>query len=691
MTNSVESHKLSADIENLFDLITKFLYSSKEIFLRELISNASDALDKYRFMSSSDSSLPTDTDLRIDVIPSKSTNTLRILDTGCGMTRQDLIQNLSSIAHSGTKEFLKAAKDKLSDEALIGQFGVGFFSSFLVAGEVAVTSTSAQEKKTYLWKSKGNGNYTIEELEYSGKHGTEVLLTMKEEGVEYLEDEKLKEVVKKYNSFAAYPLYIHLLKEKAKPSPEKEDKEDDADKEEEGKIEEIKDEEEEDKKEEEKEFEVVEEKINAMEPIWRRKKEEVTEEQYEAFYKEISKDWDKHMAEKHFRVESTDLEFSAVLFVPARAPFDMFESKKKKNNIKLYVKRVFIMDDCGELLPDWLSFLHGVIDSEHLDLNVSREILQKSDVLKKIRKVLTKKALELITEIAEDAEKYEKLMSNFGKNLKLGIHEDAENREALSALLRFDSSKRSAVSLDRYIESYDKELEEKGIYYISEESKQAAEKSPFLEGYRKAGVEVLFLTETIDEYVATQLKEYKGFSLKNVTKEGVTVPGQKKEEKEDNEEDKKFFEGVKKVLEGEVEKVVGAKNLTDSPASVSSTDYGWSANMERIMKNQALKDNQMSSFMMGKKVFGLNMEHPIVTKLRDEEYTGDEFKKKVKTMFYASSLSCGYGLESKSSDFAGFVYEMMGKEMNVEIKPIVREEEKKEEENKEEEKVTELD
>jgi len=346
------------------------------------------------------------------------------------------------------------------------------------------------------------------------------------------------------------------------------------------------------------------------------------------------------------------------------------------------------MDDCEELIPNWLGFIHGVIDSEHLDLNVSREILQKSKVIQKMRKIVTKKIIELLLEMSEDEEKLEKLLKEFGKNIKQGIYEEEEHRESLSSLMRFNSTKKAKVSLDGYIEGYDKELEEKGIYYISAENKTAAENSPFLEGYKKANIEVLYLTETIDEYVSGQLKAYKGFILKNITKSDVSVPGKKEDKEENSEEEKKFIEAVKKSLDKEVEDVVKVTYLTNTPASVSSSNAGYTANMERIMKSQALGSDMMSQFMMGKRIMGINMKHSIIEKLRETDFESDNFKNTIKTIFYLACLSCGYSLEDKSKFLAQNVYNMMAKEMKVELQI---EDENTPQEANEEKEVTEID
>merc|ERR1711937_108992 len=396
------------------------------------------------------------------------------------------------------------------------------------------------------------------------------------------------------------------------------------------------------------------EKVNTQRPIWMRKPDEVKDEEYTAFYKSISNDWEEHLAVKHFKVEG-QLEFSGLLFVPKRAPMEMFDQKKKKNNIKLYVRRVFIMDNCEELCPTWLSFIKGVVDSEYLPLNISRENLQQSKILKLIQKNLVKKCVELFKEIAENDEDYKTFYGAFSKMIKLGIHEDAKNRKKIAEFLRYHSTKsgEDQVSLKTYVERMKEN--QKVIYYITGESKEAVENSPFLEALKKRDLEVLFLVDPIDEYAIQQLKDYQGKTMACATKEGLDLC-LSEEEKKKQEEEKAAFEGlckkVKDILGSKVEKVIISDRMVDSPCSLVTGEYGWSANMERIMRAQALRDSTMSKYMMAKKTMELNPQHPIVKSLKDKlsDDSADSAAKDLIWLLYETALlTSGFSLDNPGS------------------------------------------
>ena len=695
-TEEANTFNFNADINQLLSLIINTFYSNKEIFLRELISNASDALDKIRYLSITDPSvLKNEEKLFIRIIPDKTNNTLTIWDSGIGMTKTDLINNLGTIARSGTRHFMELLNAG-ADISMIGQFGVGFYSSYLVANKVVVISKSNDDEQ-YRWESIANSTFqVVKDTILNDKsnaigRGTKIILYLKDECVEFLEERKLKDLVKKHSEFISFPieLWIEKTTEKEvdddeddeKKDEEKKDEKKEEEKKDEEKKEEKKDEEKkegEEKKEEEKKDEEgpkVEdtkeekkekkkkkikevthefERVNNTKPIWLRKKEDVTKEEYANFYKSITNDWEDHLACIHFTMEG-HLEIKGILFVPKRAPFDLFEANKKKTNIKLYVRRVFIMDDCDELIPEYLGFIKGVIDSDDLPLNISRESLQQNKILKAIKKSITKKCIELFFQIAENAEDFKKFYEQFSKNLKLGIHEDATNRAKLAELLRYYSSKsgEEMVSFKQYIERM--QPKQKYIYYITGESKSVVAASPFIEKLKEKGIEVLYLTDPIDEYCIQQLKDFDGKQLKCCSKEGLDL--------EDTEEEKKAFEElktqyepvckkIKEILDNKVEKVVVGERLDESPCVLVTSEFGWTANMERIMKAQALRDNSMTSYMISKKTLEINPKHGIIKELKaqlEKDSNSSNIKDTVWLLYDTSLLNSGFSIEDPNA------------------------------------------
>ena len=676
-----ETFAFSADINQLLSLIINTFYSNKDIFLRELISNSSDALDKVRYQSLTDPTvLDSCTDLKVNLIPNREKGTLTIEDTGIGMTKEDLVNNLGTIAKSGTKSFMEALQAG-ADISMIGQFGVGFYSAYLVADTVTVYSKH-NEDKMYVWESRAGGSFTVSECDASVTpllRGTRMVLTLKEDMLEYLEEQKLKDLVKRHSEFIDFPIQLWTERTEDKevtddesdedePVEKQSDAADDAEAKEE--VSDAADDDDdvpevEDATDEPKKTKTIQEvsydweHLNHQKPLWMRKAGDVSQEDYVSFYKALSNDWEEHATVKHFAVEG-QLEFRALLFTPKRAPFDMFEGggKKKTSNVKLYVRRVFITDECEDLLPEYLSFVKGVVDSEDLPLNISRETLQQNRIIRVIKKSLVKKCLEMFEDLKEDDEKYNAFYQAFSKNLKLGVHEDSANRSKLAKLLKYNTSKTEAdelVSLDGYVERMKEN--QKGIYYVTGESLEVVKSSPFIEKLNAKDIEVIYMVEAIDEYVVQQLKDYDGHTLICATKEGLTF------DDDDDEDEKASFEAsktacaklcnvMKDVLGGKVSKVVVSNRITESPCVLVTGEYGWSANMERIMKAQTLRDANAGMQMGGSKIMEINPDHRIIKGLLNKvnENENDKTTNDLVWLLYETSvLTSGFSLDAPTT------------------------------------------
>ncbi|CAN1323016.1 Endoplasmin homolog [Linum perenne] len=685
LRSSAEKFEFQAEVSRLMDIIINSLYSNKDIFLRELISNASDALDKIRFLSLTEKEVLGEGDnakLEIQIKLDKEKKILSIRDRGIGMTKEDLIKNLGTIAKSGTSAFVEKMQTS-GDLNLIGQFGVGFYSVYLVADYVEVISKHNEDKQ-YVWESKADGAFAISEDTWNEPlgRGTEIRLHLREEAGEYLEESKLKDLVKRYSEFINFPINLWATKEIDVEVPaDEDDTSEEEDKPEEEETEKGDDDETEDKpktktvKETTQEWEL----LNDVKAIWLRSPKDVTEEEYTKFYHSLAKDFgeEKPMSWSHFTAEG-DVEFKAVLFVPPKAPHDLYESyyNSNKSNLKLYVRRVFISDEFDELLPKYLNFLKGLVDSDTLPLNVSREMLQQHSSLKTIKKKLIRKALDMIRKLYEEDRQYTRFWNEFGKSIKLGIIEDAANRNRLAKLLRFETSRSDGklTSLDQYISRM--KSGQKDIFYITGSDKAQLEKSPFLERLVKKGYEVIYFTDAVDEYLMQYLMDYEDKKFQNVSKEGVKIADSpNKELKETFKDLTKWWKGA--LASWNVDDVKVSNRLADTPCVVVTNKYGWSGNMERIMHSQTLTDASKQAYMRGKRVLEINPRHPIVKELRERVAKDSEQDESVKAtaqlMYQTALMESGFML-SDPQDFASRIYSSVKSSLSISPDAAVEEE-----------------
>lgn len=688
---STETFEFQAEINQLMSLIINAFYSNKEIFLRELISNASDALDKIRYESLQNIEILKDnSNFEIKIRTDKDNNKLIIEDNGIGMTKEDLKQCLGTIANSGTKQFIQNL-GKTKDINLIGQFGVGFYSSYLVADNVKVR-TKHNNDKEYIWESNANGNYTITETENQElSRGTIIELTLKDDSKEYLDVDRIKDVIKTHSEYIQYPIKVYTQKTKEEEVEIEDSKEEQKEEQKEDSKEESKEESKDDPKEDDVKIEDENEKpkekktekitktyyeydqVNTQEPIWVKPTSEITDEEYKQFYRSLTGDYGDPMKYKHISVEGA-VNFKALIYIPAHAPMNLFHMERERKDVKLYVKRVFITDDCENLVPQWLNFVKGIVDSDDIPLNVSREMLQQNKYMKLIKKSLTKKIIEMIEEIKNESdEEYMKFYLSFGKNLKLGIHEDIQYEDKLVELLKFRTSKseNKYISFEEYTnhvkaqfekdvevsseEESEKKTEKvldqkyKNIYYIVGEDLDSVQNSPFVQGFTKYGLEVVYMTEAIDEYLMKRLTQYHDFTFVNISNNNVDMSAYKEvDEEKENKEHEKLIELLQQTLDKKVNKIKISNRLVAVPCMVTTDNFGWSANMERIMNSQVLGDNQMKQFMVSSKTLEINIEHPIIKNI--EASIGDEnretgIKDIIELMFDGALLASGFTIE----------------------------------------------
>lgn len=618
MTANEETLGFQTEVKQLLHLMVHSLYSNREIFLRELISNANDACDKLRFSSlDAPDLMESDSEMAVRILIDPETNELVIADNGIGMTRNDVVQNLGTIAKSGTAEFIEnLSGDSKQDANLIGQFGVGFYSAFIVADRVVVRTRRAGNDATEAveWSSSGDGQYTIKDIEKAYR-GTEIRLTLKEDASEFRETYRIRHLVTKYSDHVSIPVFLKNEVEKDDDSEAKSEWD----------------------------------QVNQATALWTRPRTEITAEEYNEFYKHVAHDFEDPMTWSHHKVEGKS-EYTGLLYAPARAPFDLW-NRESPRGLKLYVQRVFIMDRAEEFLPLYLRFIRGVVDSSDLSLNVSREILQKDTRVEAMKSAVTRRALDMLAKLAkDDTEKYQKFWETFGECLKEGPAEDHQNKERITKLLRFASTQTNTERQEVGVEDYVSRMVEgqKEIYYLVSESHTNALGSPYLEAFKKRDIEVLLLSDRIDEWLMGHLQEYKEHKFVDVTRDGLELPGegkdQKKEQKKESKAHKELLKRMKEALSNEVEDVKASVRLTDSAAVLVLTEHDMGPQMRQIMEAAG------QAMPVSKPILEINTDHGLLMRL-DSETDAGRFNELARLVFDHAQL----GAEGKLDDAPGYL------------------------------------
>lgn len=714
LTSSSEKFEFQAEVNRLMDIIINSLYKNKEVFLRELISNASDALDKIRFLALSAADMLGDKkDLEIQIQFNEELKTLTIRDTGIGMTKNELVANLGTVAKSGTTNFVEALAEG-ADMSLIGQFGVGFYSVYLVADKVRVISKNNDDDQ-YIWESTADSSFTVAKDPRGNTlgRGTEITMFLKEDAVDFLKQDKIEELVQRYSEFITFPIKLYKKTTETVEIEEEEEEEEEAKEGEEKKDDDVEVADEEDKPETPKEpkTERVDKwdwhRVNSNVAIWARDSKEISDSDYQSFYKSISKESTEARTWIHFKAEG-EVEFKGILFVPSDAQNLYDDYSNSKARIRLYVRKVLIQEDFEDLLPRYLNFIRGVVDSDDLPLNVSRETLQQHKLLKVMSKKLVRKALEMLRKLAsgksddEDEEEkkedkavsddaYIKFWEQFGKSIKMGVVEDNSNRSKLAKLLRYKTSTGGDkwVSLEEYVENMQEW--QKDIYFIAGESMDLVKKSPFLEVANKKKIEVIYLTEPVDEYTFQHLAEFDGHKLQSLSKEGLKFGDEdedtiKKRTKAYKESFKSTTKYLKDLLVGKVSKVSVSQRVVKSPSVVVTSQYGHTANMERIMRAQTFASGESIKTMSAQRTLELNPRHPIIvalSKLIEESPDAESTKDLAYHVYDTALLNSGF----TQDDLEGFserMYRTIASQLKVSSMDLVPEIELEEEEEEKE-------